>query len=60
MRLESSVCKLDKLLYFMGYAGLHAKKLLWEPYLSFQELKLPDFNCTDSGEMGIFSLFGSV
>lgn len=44
-------------MYFMGYAGPHAEKLLWEPYLSFQELKLPDFNSTDNEEMGIFSLF---
>lgn len=54
MCLESSIYKLDKLMYFMGYAGSHAKKLLWEPYLSFQELKSA-FNSTDSGEMGIFS-----
>lgn len=57
MCLESSVCKLDKFTYFIGCAGPHAEKLLWEPYLSFQELKLPDFNNTGSGEMGMFSLF---
>lgn len=44
-------------MYFMVYAGPHAEKLLWEPYLSFQELKLPGFNSTDSREMEIFSLF---
>lgn len=57
MHLESSVCKLDKFMYFMGYAGLPAEKPLWEPYLSFQEFKLPDFSSTDRAEMGILSLF---
>lgn len=56
MCLESSVCKLDKLMYFMGYAGLHAKKLLWEPYLSFQELKLP-ISIAQTVEKWEYSLF---
>lgn len=43
MNLESSVCTLDKFMYFLWYAGPHTEKLLWDPYLKFSRAEVTCF-----------------